>query len=196
MRKKQGERTCPGCGVTYQPRRKGSAYCSHECYAEHRRGKHGPGNFTKGAEPVNKAEIGTVRIRRRVKSDGTRRAFVKVAEPNVWRFRAHVVWELANGRTVEKGMYVHHVNGDKLDDRPENLLLIEPSAHLAGHVKDTHNDAQRTGLVAAWARRRETRTCVKCGSAFSGVIGKAQDTCKKCRHKVASEKYKAKMRVE
>lgn len=44
---------------------------------------------------VNRLPLGSLRLRRH--RDDSLRAWVKVAEPNVWRPRAVVVWELAHG---------------------------------------------------------------------------------------------------
>lgn len=47
------------------------------------------------------------------------------------------VWETTNG-PIPNGMVVHHRNGDKLDNRLENLELLSISAHMRlHHPKDT-----------------------------------------------------------
>lgn len=185
-------RTCPGCQSLYTPRRKGSRYCSHTCYAASREGVASPGTFAAGTIPVNKVPVGTVRIRERKDRDD-RRAFVKVAEPNVWDLRARVVWTEAHG-LIPEGAHVHHINRDKTDDRIENLELLTPHEHSTEHVRDMHNDAQRRGLVAAWARRKTEKTCERCATAFVGVTGRDQPFCPRCRNRDNQSAYKSRLR--
>ena len=48
---------------------------------------------------------------------------VKVAEPNVWRYRHRLVWEAHNG-PIPKGCAVIFADGDRRNFDPENLLLV------------------------------------------------------------------------
>ncbi|MHB1418492.1 MAG: HNH endonuclease signature motif containing protein [Bacillota bacterium] len=40
-----------------------------------------------------------------------------------------LVWEQANGRLLEPGEHVHHLNGVRDDNRPENLVALSSSEH-------------------------------------------------------------------
>jgi len=46
-----------------------------------------------------------------------------------------LVAEKALGRKLDKGMVVHHINCDKTDNRPDNLLICSISYHLALHAR-------------------------------------------------------------
>lgn len=49
------------------------------------------------------------------------------------------VWKHYNG-DIPKGMHIHHINENKLDNRIENLELIESSKHLSNHSKEYHKN--------------------------------------------------------
>lgn len=63
----------------------------------------------------------------------------------------------------EPGQAAHHINGDKQDDRPENLEWVWPTDH--GQLHLTPERARmlgaKGGKAAARARRREQRAIAK-----------------------------------
>lgn len=45
------------------------------------------------------------------------------------------VMEQKIGRPLQPGEYVHHINGDRKDNRPENLELVSPKEHSGIHIR-------------------------------------------------------------
>ncbi len=87
--------------------------------------------FKPGHKPTVHYPVGSVRIRF-FRRPNEHRAFVKIAEPNIWRLRARVVWETANG-PIPKGNLVHHNDRDTLNDVIGNLSLETRASHLLEH---------------------------------------------------------------
>jgi hypothetical protein len=50
-----------------------------------------------------------------------------------YALRAHVHWWLQYGAVHPLGTNLHHLNGDKLDDRIENLAMLKHAEHSKEH---------------------------------------------------------------
>ncbi|MDE3022784.1 MAG: HNH endonuclease [Pseudomonadota bacterium] len=53
------------------------------------------------------------------------------------RFRTHrLIWEIINCMTVPKGKVIRHYNDNKLDQRPENLIVGSQSDNITDMVRN------------------------------------------------------------
>jgi hypothetical protein len=113
------ERECAGCGATFMEfpsqRQTKRVYCSRDCFYKYR-------PSLKGAN--NPAYKGGTAVR-----DGY---VVERGVANPARQHKRVAEEML-GRKLESHEHVHHINGQKSDNRPENLMVLSPQHHLSLH---------------------------------------------------------------
>lgn len=64
-----------------------------------------------------------------------RGGYIKVRNPNPTRkgeeflFEHRIVWAKFHNRCIPKGWHIHHLNGVRTDNRPENLVALAPKNH-------------------------------------------------------------------
>ncbi len=69
-----------------------------------------------------------------------------------------VVWEQANGRSLQPNEHVHYINGIRDDNRPGNLVALTISGHAKMHrwdpghyqTKEQRSEAGKKGAKARW----------------------------------------------
>jgi hypothetical protein len=114
--------TCADCGVEIARRSTRCKPCADKVGAFSRRGERNV--HWKGGRTVSKGYV------------------YLLVDPEArkgHRYRAEhiVVWEKANGKPLPKGWVVHHKNGVKHDNRPENLEVMPRHKH--NHRHDEHD---------------------------------------------------------
>ena len=75
------------------------------------------------------------------------------ADVNGWVYLHRLVW-LAAGREIPEGFIVHHINGEKSDNRLENLEIVSRSEHNRIHNKEKAIDCQTGRFVGKRAAGR------------------------------------------
>lgn len=105
-----------------------------------------PSAYARKIAALNKVRrnypIGATRIEK--SSEGLFYRVIKT--PEGWKYEHRVV------TNAPPGTHVHHLNGNTLDNRPENLSVLTPSEHRTAH----------DGLNGAWSVKFPC--CQRCGT--------------------------------
>lgn len=51
------------------------------------------------------------------------------------RNRHQRIWELFNNKNIPSGYHIHHIDGNRKNNNPENLLCVSPQEHYDIHLK-------------------------------------------------------------
>lgn len=65
-----------------------------------------------------------------------------------------LVWEQATGIRVPEGCCIHHLNGNKSDNRIENLCMMTHGAHTAMHHMGTRESEETKAKISLSAKKR------------------------------------------
>lgn len=99
-------------------------------------------------------------------------------------YRYRYVMEQHLGRPLRADEQVHHVNGDKTDDRLENLELLTASEHSQHHAPDRVS-ARRTKRGDSWGPKG-LEACAECGS--DELPFQARGLCRRCYSRILYRK--------
>ena len=115
--RKLQDKTCPHCSETFKPHRDTSRYCSRRCAWANNGGKNA------------KDESWWINSRGYVEG----RVTIGGGKVSVKQHR--LVAAIALGRPLKPDEDVHHKNGVKTDNRPENLEVLSHGDHSSEHNK-------------------------------------------------------------
>jgi hypothetical protein len=65
------------------------------------------------------------------------------------------------GRKLGRFEFVHHINGDKRDNRPENLEVVSPAQHALEHGQWKHPTHKRCVICDQWFEPHPTKRATK-----------------------------------
>lgn len=85
--------------------------------------------FKKGQRPHNTHPVGT-----EIQDAKDHYTYVKIAEPNVWKQKHHIIWEEHNG-PIPEGMIITFLDGDNTNIEISNLAMVSRSEHA---IMTTH----------------------------------------------------------
>jgi hypothetical protein len=127
------------CKVKYRGKRfKGYSLKSPDCPNKFKR--------TKPQETPDRRPVGSRRIEN---CDGISYYVIKTGKGRDNWMREHRFIAETQIRPLAPGEHVHHINGNSLDNRPENLAIL-----LAGEHARTHH-----GLKGRWSIKHQACTC-------------------------------------
>lgn len=156
--RKLHDKTCPHCGAVFSPRRASSRYCSRQCSWANN-GGHNAKNESWWVNGRGYVEGQTI-------VDGQK---VRVKQ------HRHIA-AIAIGRDLLPHEDVHHKNGIKTDNRPENLEVLPHGHHSSEHNKlRRYKKGYRLNLTdAERARRSEAMLEMRRRAAVAAATGSAE----------------------
>jgi len=131
---------CALCGkeIERQPCRirKGNCYCSNLCQLKYEY-EHGIRDRKKIVEKAHQAvrKKGELKFKQNPTTKISKRGYLMIYVPlnnEGWTKYHHWVWRINYG-DISKGMVIHHINMDKLDNNIDNLQMMPSREHLKLH---------------------------------------------------------------
>ncbi|HOV80807.1 MAG TPA: HNH endonuclease signature motif containing protein [Bacillota bacterium] len=131
-KRKRVTKTCLICGCSFEIpeawNRKGEGqYCSKQCASIGQgKSRSGPNNPRWNNGPIYGGDKRKYLLKRAPEHLSAVRGYV---------LEHRLVAETMLGRPLKNDEIIHHLNGDPLDNRPENLIVLSRSEHARLHAK-------------------------------------------------------------
>lgn len=82
----------------------------------------------------------------------------ELSDPNGYAYEHHIIWRCAGNKHPKKGQIIHHKNGNKQDNRIENLELLSQKEHAAKHGAKVFTDQQIMDIRNRFAKGEKMKT--------------------------------------
>jgi hypothetical protein len=131
-------KSCLICTAAFAPKRREQVFCSVTC----RQKNNGKGRLGQ------RTGVRSTPYKLRLTKDGYQRMYAAKHPFAAGRKEMHVhdmVMEVCLGRRLLPTECVHHLNGNKLDNRLENLELMTHAEHSSHHMKELAKSKPRIG---------------------------------------------------
>jgi HNH endonuclease len=108
------------------------------------------------------------------------RGYVQVMTEDDYKYEHRIVMEQVLGRKLGSKEHVHHINGVRDDNRPENLIVMRHDGHAHHHHRGREPkkaSAARRLKPGEWSKLG-FRECQHCGTSSEPHFSRG--LCKKC----------------
>ena len=93
----------------------------------------------------------------------------RVAYEDGYILEHRLVYEIAHGTKLPKGVSIHHINHNRSDNRPENLVALTQSEHAKLHAKELGKSVGQNYCIDCGVPITQgAKRCVSCSLHHAG----------------------------